>query len=137
GCGGGPGPTQPAAPTKLVATVQPTHATGGVVIAAAVQVAIQDASANTVTRATAAVTVALGTTPGGGTLLGTKTVNAGAGVASFGDLVIERAASGYTLVASSGALTGATSFPFAIAPAAKTTLAVVVQPSAAAEGEPI
>src|SRR5207244_4151131 len=118
GCGGETGPTQPAAPTKLVFTVQPTNATAGVAIASAVQVAIQDASGNTVTSATAAVTVALGTNPGGGTLLGTKTVNAGAGVASFGDLVIERAASGYTLVASSGALTGATSFPFAIAPAA-------------------
>src|SRR5947208_2790628 len=136
-CGGDAGPTQPAAPTKLVFTVQPTNATAGVAIASAVQVAIQDASGNTVTSATAAVTVALGTNPGGGTLLGTKTVNAGAGVASFGDLVIERAASGYTLVASSGALTGATSVPFAIAPGAKTTLAVVVQPSAAAGAQPI
>ena len=136
GCGGDQGPIQPV-PTKLVFTVQPTNATAGVAIASAVQVAIQDASGNTVTSATAAVTVTLGTNPGGGTLLGTKTVNAGAGVASFGDLVIERAASGYTLVASSGALTGATSVPFAIAPAAKTTLAVVVQPSAAAGAEPI
>src|SRR5207249_2316596 len=137
GCGGDKGPTQPAAPTKLVFTVQPTNATAGVAIASAVQVAIQDASGNTVTSATAAVTVALGTNPGGGTLLGTKTVNAGAGVASFGDLVIERAASGYTLVASSGALTGATSVPFAIVPGAKTTLVVVVQPSAAAGAQPI
>ena len=136
-CGGDAGPTQSAAATKLVFTVQPTNATAGVAIASAVQVAIQDASGNTVTSATAAVTVALGTNPGGGTLLGTKTVNAGAGVASFGDLVIERAASGYTLVASSGALTGATSVPFAIAPGAKTTLAVVVQPSAAAGAQPI
>src|SRR5438046_5485361 len=135
--GGDAGPTQPAAATKLVFTVQPTNATAGVAIASAVQVAIQDASGATVTSATAAVTVALGTNPGGGTLLGTKTVNAGAGVASFGDLVIERAASGYTLVASSGALTGATSVPFAIAPGAKTTLAVVVQPSAAAGAQPI
>jgi hypothetical protein len=122
GCGGDQGPTQPAVPTKLVFTVQ---------------VAIQDASGNTVASATATVTVALGTNPGGATLLGTKTMNAGAGVATFGDLVIERAASGYTLVASAGALTGATSVPFAIAPAPKTTLAVVVQPSAAASAEPI
>src|SRR5947208_3142801 len=136
-CGGDAGPTQPAAPTKLVFTVQPTNATAGVAIASAVQVAIQDASGNTVTSATAAGAVRPGTNPGGGTLLGTKTVNAGAGVASFGDLVIERAASGYTLVASSGALTGATSVPFAIAPGAKTTLAVVVQPSAAAGAQPI
>lgn len=115
--------------------MQPTNATAGVALAPAVQVAIQDASGNTVVSATAAVTVALGTNPGGGTLLGTKTVTAGAGVASFGDLAIERAASGYTLVASVGALTGATSVPFAIAPAAKTELAFVVQPSAAAEAQ--
>ena len=137
GCGGDQGPAQPAVPTKLVFTVQPTNATAGVAIASAVQVAIQDASGNTVTSATATVTVGLGSNPGGATLLGTKTMNPGSGVASFGDLVIERAASGYTLVASAGALTGATSVPFAIAPAAKTTLAVVVQPSAAAGAEPI
>src|ERR1700694_4271021 len=98
GGGGDQAPTQPAVPTKLVFTVPPTNATAGVAIASDVQVAIQDASGNTVTSATATVTVGLGSNPRGATLLGTKTINAGAGVASFRDLVIERAASGYTLV---------------------------------------
>ena len=46
----GEGPTQPAAPTTLVLTVQPTSATAGVALAAAVQVAIQDGSGRTVTN---------------------------------------------------------------------------------------
>src|ERR1700686_5496554 len=79
-CGGDPGPAQPAVPTKLVFMMQPTNATAGVAIASAVQVAIQDASGNTMTSATATVTVGLGSNPGGATLLGTKTINAGAGV---------------------------------------------------------
>ena len=61
-CGGDPGPAQPAVPTKLVFMMQPTNATAGVAIASAVQVAIQDASGNTMTSATATVT-ALSTGP--------------------------------------------------------------------------
>src|SRR5437867_2831283 len=114
GCGGDKGPTQPAAPTKLVFTVQPTNATAGVAIASAVQVAIQDASGNTVTSATAAVTVALGTNPGAGTLSGTLTVAATQGIATFSNLRIDRPGSGYTLAASAGGLSGATSVPFAV-----------------------
>ena len=75
-CGGDAGPTQPAAPTKLAFTVSPTNAAGAQPIAPAVQVAVQDASGNTVTNATATVTVALGANPGAGTLSGTLTVAA-------------------------------------------------------------
>src|SRR5439155_18971834 len=47
-CGGDAGPTQPAAATKLVFTVQPTSAAGAQPITPAVQIAVQDASGNTV-----------------------------------------------------------------------------------------
>jgi alpha-tubulin suppressor-like RCC1 family protein len=124
-CGGG-GPTQPAAATKLVFTVQPSNATAGVGIAPAG--ASQDASGNTVASATNAVTITLGTNPVGGTLSGTATVNAVNGVARFSGLTIDKAGTGYTLAASSGTLTSATSAAFTIGPAAAATLAFTVQP---------
>src|SRR2546427_5888224 len=110
-CGGDEGPTQPAAATKLVFTVSPTNATGAQSITPAVQVAVQDASGNTVTNATATVTVALGANPGAGTLSGTLTVAATQGIATFSNVRIDRPGSGYTLVASAGGLSGATSAP--------------------------
>src|SRR5205809_524288 len=113
-CGGDAGPTQPTAPTKLVFTVHPTNAAGAQLITPAVQVAVQDAFGNTVTAATDAVTVALGANPGAGTLSGTLTVAATQGIATFSNLRIDRPGSGYTLAASAGGLSGATSVPFAV-----------------------
>ena len=121
------GPTEPAAPTRLFFTVQPFNATAGDALAPSVQVVLQDASGKTVTTAVGEVTVTLGSNPGGGTLLGVTTVNVVRGVASFDDLAIDRASSGYTLVARSGSLTEATSVPFAVAPGEKATLAFLVQ----------
>src|SRR5436309_3546390 len=114
GCGGETGPTQPAAPTKLVFTVHPTNAAGAQLITPPVQIAVQDASGNTVTAATDAVTVALGANAGAGTLSGTLTVAAIQGIATFSNLRIDRPGSGYTLAASAGGLSGATSVPFAV-----------------------
>src|SRR2546430_457524 len=113
-CGGEAGPTQPAAATKLVFTVQPTSAAGAQPITPAVQIAVQDASGNTVTSASATVTVALVANPGAGTLSGTLTVAATQGIATFSNLRIDRPGSGYTLAASAGGLSGATSVPFAV-----------------------
>src|SRR5439155_346321 len=80
----------------------------------AVQGAVQDACGNTVTTATDAVTVALGANPGAATLSGTLTVAAIQGIATFSNLRIDRPGSGYTLAASAGGLSGATSVPFAV-----------------------
>jgi MYXO-CTERM domain-containing protein len=62
--------------------------------------------------ATDAVTVALGSNPRGGTLSGTKTVNAISGVATFANLSLDKKGTGYTLTASSGELPQATSAAF-------------------------
>ena len=113
-CGGDAGPTQPAAPTKLVFTVHPTNAAGAQLITPPVQITVQDASGNTVTNATTTVTVALGANPGAATLSGTLTVAAIQGIVTFSNLRIDRPGSGYTLVASAGGLSGATSTPFAV-----------------------
>ena len=101
----------PGAPATLAFVVQPSGVAGAV-ITPAVQVAVQDAFGNTVTGATDAVTLALAAKPGGGTLLGTMTVAATQGVATFSDLWVDHSGSGYTLSASAAGLSGATSAPF-------------------------
>ncbi len=98
------------APTKLAFTAQPASSqniqakgTGTF----AVSVAVQDANGNTVTSDNStAVTLAIGTNPGGGTLTCTNTgglgpVTASGGVASFTGCAITKSGSGYTLTATS------------------------------------
>src|SRR5206468_501685 len=67
---------------QLVLSVQPSTASAGAAITPAVQVTALDASNNTATGFTGNVTVAIGTNPGSGTLAGTATVAASAGVAT-------------------------------------------------------
>jgi hypothetical protein len=124
------------APARLDFSVQPAGAVAGVAIAPSVRVQISDAFGN-LTGATDAVTVALGANPGGDTLAGTLTANAVAGVATFSDLVLDVAAAGYTLVASSGTYDGATSEPFTIDPAADASLDFVQQASTTVAGDAI
>ncbi|MGD0020639.1 MAG: hypothetical protein ABSD62_15470, partial [Candidatus Limnocylindrales bacterium] len=62
----------------------------------------------------ATVTIAIGTNPGGGTLSGTTSVAAVAGVATFSNLSINLPGTGYTLSATSTGLTSATSSAFDI-----------------------
>ena len=49
-CGGQNGPTQPPSATHVTFTVQPSNTAAGAAITPAVQVAVQDAQGNTVTR---------------------------------------------------------------------------------------
>ena len=84
-----------------------------------------DEAGDVVTNYANAITVALGNNPGGAALLGTRTVTPTNGVATFDDLSLEKAASGYTLVASAQGLTGATSNAFGVTNAAAAILASV------------
>jgi hypothetical protein len=106
----------PAAASQLVFTVQPTNTAAGGTITPPVEVTAYDAFGNLATGFAGNVTLTIGSNPGGGTLNGTTTVTAAAGVASFAALSINNAGVGYTLVAGSGggALTGATSGTFDI-----------------------
>ncbi|PYP07464.1 MAG: hypothetical protein DMD59_14705, partial [Gemmatimonadetes bacterium] len=109
------GQVQPqAAATQLAFTVQPSNATAGSTISPPVQVAARDGAGNTDATFSGTITVALGTNPSGGTLSGTRSVAAVNGVASFSNLSIDRAGSGYTLTATATGLTGATSASFTI-----------------------
>jgi len=110
--------------TQLKFTAQPTSATAGAAIAPVIIVTAKDALNNTVTTFTGNVTLAFSANPGGSTLSGTTTVAAVAGIATFNNITLNKAASGYTLVASSGALTPATSGTFNITSAAAATLAI-------------
>ena len=114
---------------KLAFAVQPTNVVAGTAITPAVTVMIEDAQGNPLTTATNAVTMAIGTNPSSGTLAGTLTVNAVAGVATFSNLSINAAGSGYTLAASSGSLTGATSNAFGVTAGPPSKLAFTVQPT--------
>jgi len=104
----------PAAASQLVFTVQPTSSAAGATLTPAVEVTARDAFGNVATGFTGNVTLAIGNNPGGGTLGGTTTVAAAAGVASFAALSINNAGVGYTLVAGSAGLGGATSLTFDI-----------------------
>jgi hypothetical protein len=108
--GGGDGE----APLALAFTVQPSSAIVGDNIIPAIEVAAQDTLGNTDVSFTGSVTVALGTNPSGAFLQGTKTVAAVFGVARFGELRINRAGTGYTLVATASGASSATSAAFDI-----------------------
>ncbi len=127
----------PAAASQLVFVTPPSNTVAGSPITPPVQVAVRDAFGNTVTAATTAITVALGANPGGGTLSGTLTRNASGGVATFSDLSINVAASGYTLTANGGGLQPATSPAFDIQVGNGNKLAFLVQPSNVVVGAPI
>jgi autotransporter-associated beta strand protein len=99
--------------TKLTLLQQPTTTTAGQPITPEVRVGIVD-QFNNLTNSTAAVTMALGNNPTGTTLNGTLTVNAVGGVAIFSNLSINKAGTGYTLVATSTGLTSVTSNAFNI-----------------------
>jgi len=98
--------------TRVAFTQQPTTVNVGATITPAVRVTVQDSSGNAVPSSTATVTLAIGTNPGGATLGGTTSVAAVSGVATFSNLSLNNAGTGYTLTAASSGLTGATSSMF-------------------------
>jgi hypothetical protein len=99
-----------ATPVKLAFLVQPSNALTGASISPAVQVAIQDATGNTVAGDTNPIAIALvGNTELGGTL----SVTPQNGVATFSNLTVSSQGS-YTLSATSSGLTAATSTSFIV-----------------------
>src|SRR5439155_1527430 len=104
-----------AAADHLAFSVQPGDTTAGVSISPPVRVQVLDAFGNLVSSDTSTVTVAIASNPGGGTLSGSTTATVSGGTATFANLSINRAGSGYSLAATDAALGGATSDPFNIA----------------------
>ena len=110
--------------TKLAITVQPASATAGVNVAPSLVVTAEDASGNVATTFSGNVALALSTNPGGATLGGTTSVNAVAGVATFTNVSLNRAASGYRISATAGGLALDNSAAFAISAAAPAAITV-------------
>src|SRR6059058_4152657 len=125
------------AATQLAFTVQPSNAVAGRTISPAVQVSARDAQGNLVTGFVGSVTMALGTNPGGSTLGGTTTVPAVSGVASFGNLSLDKVGTGYTLTAAAAGPTGATSNSFNVTVGAASQLVFTVQPTNTTAGATI
>ena len=103
--------------TKLIFIAVPFGATAGRVFSPLARVEIEDAAGARVANATNAVTLTIGTNPGGAALVGTTMVNAVSGIATFTGVSLDKAGTGYTLVAAAGGLTSITSTAINVAPA--------------------
>jgi len=120
---------QAPAGAKLAFTMQPQNGIAGTLLSPVV-VAIQDSAGQTVTSANDLVTVRTGCAAASTcdtartfySLTGLVSVSAVNGVATFSQLQLGLATSGYTLVATSGTLSAATSEPFDILPSAPAQL---------------
>src|SRR5690349_7602152 len=127
-----PGPA-----THLAFSVEPTTTNAGATMTPPVQVTALDAEGNVVSSFTGSVTVALGANSAGGALAGTTTVAAVSGAASFPDLSLSKAGTGYSLTAATTGLAAGTSTTFAITPGAVKGLAFTVEPGTTTAGHEI
>lgn len=117
---------------KLAFSQQPSGGAATLAWATQPTVTVQDAGGNTIAGSAASITLVIGTNPNGGSLTcTTNPESAVGGVAAFAGCRVDKAASGYTLVASTGALTSATSASFAISVGAPTKVAFTQQPAGA------
>src|SRR5438046_3030174 len=115
--------------TELVFVTQPGTTVANHQISPAVKVRALDAFGNVAAGFTGAVGVALGSNPGSATLSGTTPVAAVSGVATFFDLSVDKAGTGYTLTASASGVPSVTSTAFDVTPGTATQLAFTVQPA--------
>jgi hypothetical protein len=99
--------------TQLAFSTQPGGAVARTALAPQPVVTVLDADGNIATAYNGPVTIVIGA-GAGGILSGTTTVHAVNGVATFANLSIDTAGSGYTLVASAAGLVDSTSKPFGI-----------------------
>jgi hypothetical protein len=133
--GGRPPPAPAAFRLKFIS--QPGNTAAGAKIAPSIQVAAVDQGGSTATKFTGIIALTLATSPAGGTLSGTTRVTPVGGVATFSDLSITEAASGYTLTAVAESASAASSMAFDITPGPATRLAFTAQPSSTAANNSI
>lgn len=114
------------AATQLAVRTQPVASTAYAVFTAPAVVEVRDASGN-VAESGAAIVATIAS--GGGTLGGTTTVNAAAGVATFATLTVNGVAGARTLTFSSGTLTAVTTTSFNLAAAPPAVIALSPSPA--------
>ena len=122
------------APNQLKFTVQPTDAVVGQTLSPAVQVQVQDGQGNPIPTATNSITLA-SSVPG--TLAGTTTRSAVAGVASFNNLSINAAGTGYMLTAFASGLASDLSQAFDVSPASTTITITSDNPDPSVVGQQV
>lgn len=113
--------------SRLGFVQQPVSAVAGMTMATTA-VEVRDANGRRVTDQPVAVTLAIGGSPVGGALSGTLTRMTANGVASFPDLSIDRAGTGYRITANATGLDATTSGSFDIFPGDPSQLVFIVQP---------
>ncbi|HUB25249.1 MAG TPA: hypothetical protein VL992_07445 [Tepidisphaeraceae bacterium] len=121
--------------SRLSFISQPTTETAGAGGAGLV-LALTDSFGNVVTSDDSDVTLSIAAGPAGATLGGTVTVAADNGVATFGNVLLDISGS-YTLTASAGGLTPATSEPITVTPAAAASMLIVQEPTSGTAGAAI
>lgn len=117
----------------LAFSAQPANASAGATLAA-VKVEARDRNGNVDKKAAGKVALALSSS-NGAVLQGTLEANLVNGVATFSDLRVEQAGTGYTLQASSAERVSATSAQFAISPAAAASVAFTAGATTAEAGK--
>ena len=125
---------KPGAPAALAFVAQPSNVTAGEPVAPTLTVTLRDRQGNTTTEATATITLTLGSNPGNATLSGTLSASTVAGVATFSNVRLDKAGTGYTLRASAGGLQGATSAAFDVSPSTPVRIGFIAQPATATAG---
>ena len=118
---------------KLGFQTQPNAASVNTGINPPVAVVVRDSLGNHAVSATDSVFIALGNNPSGATLSGTTRVAAVDGIATFENLAVSGSGTGYTLIATAGALQNSVSDAFDIFDAA-TQLVFTRQPVGTSQG---
>src|SRR2546427_9502410 len=128
---GGKTPPSDAPPARVAfsSSSPPSSARAGEPINPPVQVTVRD-SAGHVTLRDTLVILSLAANPSGDSLRGTKQVRSVNGVATFAEVQLDKAASGYKLTAAAPELHPDTSAAFSVMPAPATVLAFTVPPGA-------
>src|SRR6266550_7566082 len=123
-------PPSDAPPARVAFASSVAMARAGELITPPVQVTVQD-SAGRVTVRDTLVMLSLGANPTGDSLRGTKRVRSVNGVATFAELRLDKAASGYKLTAAAPQLDPDTSGTFSVVPGPATQLLFTVPPMGA------
>ena len=122
-------------PSQLVFTTQPNNSTGGVAFPTQPVVTVEDVGGNVVTNDASTVTLAItsGTGTAGAALSGCAGTETNGAVA-FAGCAINKAGSGYTLTATDGSLTPATSAGLTVSRGPATQLGFTTSPGASTTG---
>src|SRR6266550_4925425 len=133
---GGGTPPSDAPPARVAFSSPPSSARAGEPINPPVRVRVRD-SAGHVTLRDTLVILSLGANPSGDSLRGDTLAHSVNGVATFVNVRLDNAASGYRLTAAAPELHPDTSPAFSVMPAPATVLAFTVQPTDAMQGSAI